>query len=128
MREHAVAAEPRDRRDPVALEREDEERVWPRDLGLGGREVDAERRLRVGARRHEQRRAAPERAVVQERADHVAALVLVRLRRHRQPGLVGQQGDDRVGIACLDGVGKAADDLALALGVRERRAFASGGR
>ena len=56
----------------------------------------------------------------------IAALVLVGLGRHRQPRVVGEQGDDAVDVAGLDRVGEAADDLALALGVRQRRPFAPG--
>jgi hypothetical protein len=112
----------------VALEREDEQSVWPRDRGLGGREVATEGWLAIGARRHEpQGRAAADGAVVQEGADRDPALVLVRLGRHRQPGVVGEQGDDGVDVADLERVREAADDVPLELGVRERRAFASGG-
>src|SRR4051812_2206460 len=69
LRQDAAGAEPGDRRDPVALEPEDERRVGSRDLGPGRAKVDAERRLGVGAGRHEERRAAAGRAVAQERAD-----------------------------------------------------------
>src|SRR6476646_6046284 len=63
MREEATAAEPRDRGYAVALQGQDEQRVRSRDVGLRAREVAAERGLRVGARRHEQRRATPGVAV-----------------------------------------------------------------
>ena len=83
--------------------------------------------LAIGACRHEpQRCAATHSAVVQEGADRGVPLVLVRLGRHRQPGVVGQQGDHAVDVARLEGVSEAAHDLALALGVRRRRPFTSG--
>src|SRR5207244_8038 len=64
VREDAAVAEPGDRGYPVALQREDEQRVRPRDVGIGDRQVDAERRLGVGPRWHQpHRRAAPDLAV-----------------------------------------------------------------
>ena len=63
LREDAAVAEPGDRRDLLALKREDEHCGWSRDLGLGGWEVDAESWLGVGAGRHEQRRTAEGGAV-----------------------------------------------------------------
>ena len=124
-REDTAVREPRHGGDLLALERQDEQSRGSRDLGLGGREVTAEGGLAVGARRHEpQWRTAAYGAVVQEGADRGAALVLVRLRRHRQPGVVGQQGYDAVDVAGLERVREAADDVALELGVRERRPFA----
>src|SRR4051812_23844766 len=127
LREDAAVAEPGDRRDLLALKRQDEHRAGPRDLGLGGWEVDAECWLGVRASRHEERRAAPHRAVAQERADRHRPLILVGLGRHRQPGVVGEQGDDGVDVARLDRVGEAADDVAFALGARERRPLTSAG-
>jgi len=56
------------------------------------------------------------------------SLVLERLRRHREQGVVGEQVDDVVDVAALDGVGEARDQLALAGGVRPRGAVAVGGR
>src|SRR4051794_14602416 len=53
VREDAAVAEPGDRGYPVALQREDEHCVRPRDVGLGSGEVDAEGRLAVGAGRHQ---------------------------------------------------------------------------
>lgn len=86
---------------------------------MPGREVATEGGLAVGARRHQpQGRAAADGAVVQEGADRVVALVFVGLGRHGQPGVVGQQGDDGVDVARLEGVREAADDVPLARGVR----------
>src|SRR3954447_10911169 len=85
VREAAAAAEPGDGGDLVAAEREDEQCIGSRDVRLGACEVDAECRLAVGAGRDEQRRAAADLAVVQERADRFASLVLVWLGRHGQP-------------------------------------------
>jgi hypothetical protein len=47
---------------------------------------------------------------------------------HREPGVVGEQGDDRDDVAALDGVGEAPDQSALAGGVRPGRALAIDGR
>src|ERR1700759_1067907 len=113
VREEAAAAKPGDGRYAVALQSEDEERVRPRDVRLGTREIAAERRLRVGARGHEQWRATPGGAIAQERADRGTALVFVGLGGHRQPGIVGEQRDDAVDVTRLDRVGKATDDVAL---------------
>ena len=74
-----------------------------------------ERGLGVRARRYDaQRSPAQLRAVAQEGGDRIVALVLERLRWHREQGVVGQQGDDLVDFAALDGGGKARDELALA--------------
>ena len=127
--EHAGVAEPGDRRDRVPVERQHHQPVGARDRRLRVGQVAAERRLAVGARGHDpQRRAAAARAVAQERGDRLVALVLERLGRHREPGVVGEQRDDAVDVAALHGVGEAPDQLALARGVRQRRALAVGGR
>src|SRR5215211_5289986 len=62
LREYAAAAEPGDRGDPVAVEGEDEQRVRPRDVGLGDGDVASERWLGVGARWHEPQPAAADLA------------------------------------------------------------------
>ena len=68
LREDAGVGEPGDRGYPVALEREDEQRVRSRDLRLCIRQVAPEGGLAVRTRRHQpQRRAAPDLAVAQER-------------------------------------------------------------
>ena len=43
--------------------------------------------------------------------DRVVALVLVRLRRHRQPRVLGQQRDDRFHISALECVCEPRDEL-----------------
>jgi hypothetical protein len=65
---------------------------------------------------------------VKEGGDRPVALVLERLRRHREQGVVGEQGDEVVDVAALDGVGEAPDQVAFAGGVRPRSAVAVGGR
>ena len=47
-----------------------------------------------------------------------AALVLVRLGRHADPRVVGEQRDDRVDVAALEGVGEAREQRALGAGSR----------
>ena len=61
--------------------------------------------------------AAQLRAVAEEGGDRLAALVLERQGRHREPGVVGEQRDHAVDVAALDRVGEAPDELALAGGV-----------
>jgi hypothetical protein len=43
------------------------------------------------------------------------ALVLVRLRRHREPGIVGEERHDALDVASLHCDREAADDLACPL-------------
>jgi hypothetical protein len=50
--------------------------------------------------------AAQGGTVVKEGGDRRVRLVLVGLGRHREPRVVGQQRDDGVGVAALDGVGE----------------------
>jgi hypothetical protein len=40
-------------------------------------------------------------------------LILVRVRGHRQPGVVCQQRDDRVDVAGFNGIGELSDNLIL---------------
>jgi hypothetical protein len=63
---------------------------------------------------------------VQELSDRRASLVFVGLGRHRQPCVVGEQCDDGADVAVLDRVRELPNHLALAPGVRQRRAFAPG--
>ena len=94
----------------------------------GSREVAAERRLRVGPRRHDpQRRTAAFGRTTKEGADRRASLVGVGKRRHRQPGVLGEERHDAVDVADLDRLGEAADELAFLDGVGERRPFTAGG-
>ena len=59
-------------------------------------------------------RAAKLGPVAQEGGDRLVPLVLERLGRHRQQGVVGQEGDDLVDFSALDGGGKARNERALA--------------
>src|SRR5262245_23664400 len=86
------------------------------------------RRLAVRARWHQPQCATRDLGTAQESLNHGRALVRVRKRRYRQPRVVREQGDYRVDVAVLDRLRKAADDLALELGLREWRLFASGSR
>jgi hypothetical protein len=61
--------------------------------------------------------------VAQEGSDRLPALVLESQRRHREPGAVGEEGDDGVRVAALDRRGEAADQLTLAGGPRKGRAL-----
>ena len=84
-------------------------------------EVATERGLGVRAGRHDaQSRPAQLSALTEEGGDRVVALVLERLGRHRQHGIVGQQGDDVVDVTALDRVGEARHELALAWELRQR--------
>ncbi len=122
-------AEPCDGAEAVALEREHEHRVRTRDAALAFRQVARERRLGVRARlHHPQRRAAARVRAAQEGADRGPALVGVGEGRHREPRVGGQERHQSVEVAVFDRRGEAADDVALALGVRQRRPVASGGR
>src|SRR5215211_7594315 len=128
--EDTRVAEPGDRRDRVPRERHHDHSVGPGDrCCVRVREVTGERGLAVCAGRHyAQGSAAQLCAVAKEGGNRLVALVLERLGRHRDQRVVGQQRDDAVDVATLDGVGKAPDQLALAGGVRQRRAIAVGGR
>ena len=115
VREDAGVGEPRDGGDPVALERQHEQPVRPRDPRLGHRQVAAERRLacsRASAPAAAARRGAP-RAPRRNAPIAAGPWYACGSGRHRQPGVVGQQGDHAVDVARLDGVGEAADEVAL---------------
>src|SRR5690242_4479902 len=89
------------------------------------REVAAEARLTVGARGHElEICAASSRAIAQEPRDGLPTLVLVRLGRHREPGVLSEHRYDALSVAALDRGGEAAHELALPRGTRERCALA----
>jgi hypothetical protein len=122
----AVVEEARDRRDPVALEREDDEPVCVRHRRLRVLVIAPERRLAVRPRRHEPHPAiaAPAEAVLQEGREGRSPLVLRRLGRHRAEGVVGQQRDDATHVAGLEGRGEARHELALGGRARQRRVLA----
>ncbi len=109
--------------DAVAAEGEDEQPVGLRVLGsCGFAQVSAEGELAVGPGGDEPVGApVPERDLGQEPGDRVVALVLQRRRRHGQPGVVGEQGDNAVHVAALVGAGEPLDELLLPGGFRGRR-------
>ena len=53
---------------------------------------------------------------MQEAADRLGSVILVRARGHRQPGVVSQQRDDRVDVAGFNRIGELSDNFALAPG------------
>jgi cytochrome d ubiquinol oxidase subunit II len=119
--EHA-AGETGHRLDAVAAEGEHEQAVRPRVLGscrfpqIGG---DGE--LAVGPGGDEPvGPAVAERDLGQEAGDRAVPLVLQRRRRHGQPGVVGEQGDDAVHVAGLVGPGEPLDEPLLPGGLRRR--------
>jgi hypothetical protein len=113
-------AEDGDLGDPVALEREHEEFARQERTGLVTPRVHAERRLAVGARRDDApAHLAAERKVAQERRDRVAAAEPRRIRRHREGGVLGKPGSERLDVRALPGVDESADELAQP-GIAER--------
>src|ERR671910_2680407 len=103
VRKDTGVGEPGHRGYSVAFEREDDQRGWSRYVRLCGRPVAPEGGLAVRTRWHEpQRRAAPALEEAEEGADRGKALVLPWPRRHRQPGVFGERGDDSVDVARLD--------------------------
>ena len=88
--EEAALAEPGDGRHAILAQRQHNHPVGAGDRRVGIRKVAAECRLAIGARRHEPEvRAATVPALASdEHGDRLAALVLVGLWRHRQPGVV----------------------------------------
>ena len=116
--QHA-AGETGHRLDAVAAEGEHEQPVGPLVTWPRGMQVGAEGELAVGPGGDEPVGApVPERDLGQEAGDRVVALVLQRRRRHGQPGVVGEQGDDAVHVAGLVGAGEPLDELLLAGGFR----------
>src|SRR5205814_1252877 len=117
-REHA-AGEAGHRLDAAAAEGEHEQAVglW----AAGFAQVGAEGELAVGPGGDEPVGApVAERDLGQEAGDRAVALVLQRRRRHGQPGVVGEQGDDAVHVAGLVGAGEPLDELLLGGRLRRR--------
>jgi hypothetical protein len=89
-------------------------------------QVAAEGRLPVRPCRNEPEEVEPPagRHRGEETGDGGGPLVLERLGRHRQPGVVGEQRHDTLYVAALEGVGEARHELALVARVRQRHLFA----
>ena len=91
VREDARVAEEGERRDLFAVECEHDEAPRPRDPSVPVIDVEAEGGLTVGAGRDD---PAPGVAhacpMLEEEGDGLFALVLERVRRHRQPGVLGE--------------------------------------
>jgi hypothetical protein len=71
--------------------------------------------------------ASPAGGLAQEGLDRRGSLVLEREGRHRHPGVVGEEGDDRGDVVGFPGVDEASDELALARRVGQRGLLAVGG-
>ena len=112
MREGAGCSEAGDVRDAVAVECQHEQPERVADGGVWVFDVLAERGLGVGSRRNEAVGVVPCReGIGVDLLDRVVALLLVRLRRHRQPRVVGQQRDDRFHISALECVCEPRDEV-----------------
>ena len=97
--------------------------MCPSDGGVRVVDVAAVRGLagRAGRNQPVPPRTA-ERDRCQEAGHGRATLVLQRQRRHPQPRVVGEQGDDRVDVAALERLGEAGGKVAFAAGVGEHGA------
>ena len=93
-----MAIKARQRADPVAGERENDEADSGTDAA-GCAKVGPERRLAVGARRDEVEPPARAEDAREQRRRRIAALVFKRNRRHRNEHIVGEQRDQRIQIA-----------------------------
>jgi hypothetical protein len=111
-REDAVVGEAGDAADAVAGESEDEQPVSVADRGVRVAQVAGEGGLpvRPGGDEPGPPGPVPERNLAQEVPDRVTSLVLKRERRHGEPGVLGEQGDDRLDVAAFERVGELARD------------------
>ena len=107
--------EPRHGGDAVACEGENEYSGWTRHGLIAISEVARKTGLIVGPAGKENDAAfAPKgEACCQERPDRLQAVVLVRCRRHRQPGVVGEQAQDAVDVSSDVRVSEAAGEITL---------------
>ena len=102
-----------------ADEGENEQPAGAGDTGVRVLQVQAECGLVVGPGRDQPVGAAgPECCCFQELGREFAAMVFKRNRRHGQPDVAGEQGDDRVKVAVLVGPGEPGDQLLLCSGAR----------
>lgn len=101
--------------DPVSGGGEDDDAGGVRSLLAGPGDVAAERGLPVGTRGHQVKAAgsAPRGTGTEEGGDRRGAVVLVWCRWHRQPGTVGEQGDDAVDVVAGECFGEALAEVAF---------------
>jgi MFS family permease len=121
--QQAVVEEPGDARDPVTGEGEHDQPVRVGDRRLPVGDVTAERRLAVRPDRDElvPAGAAAEGDHRQQVRRGVGSPVADGQRRHRQPGIVGQHGDQRADVAALERVGEAREQVTLGGRAGQRR-------
>ena len=110
-----MVEEPGHASNPASDHREDEKPGRARDRPLALRQVAAIGGLGIGAGAHqpEATLAPPRGAGAQKGRHRLWAVVLVRRWRHGQPRVVGEQGNDAVDIACGEGGGEPAGEIAL---------------
>ncbi len=106
-------AEAGNRCDPVLSERQHHESGQPRPGPARLREVVAERGLPVGARTDQRELRTPEPAGTQVVRDSVGTIALVRLRGHREPGIVAQDLDHPSRVTALEGIHESLDNRSL---------------
>jgi hypothetical protein len=107
--------EARDRLDVPVSQCEDEQSGLPRDSLLLITEIAGEGRLVVGSTGNEVDTtfATESKASLQEGPDRVQAVVLVWRRRHGQPRIIGEQGENAVDIGSDVCLGEAPCNVTL---------------